>query len=126
MIDKEEHDWNLTFSNRINYKILAVNKRCIRNKKIIKIGKKASITSIIEISATPKSQHQQNHQTIKADEKYSMQKQQKIIEELMAWEGRLEEIVSAIKVNLLLCKLLTLFIQDTYSRRTCMIVTSLQ
>ena len=77
----------------------------------------------------PTSQQQLNHQTNKSKE--IIKKQQKIIEELMERVGRLEGTVSAMEgelavirnVNTLLSRQLDEV--DSYSQRSCMIVTGL-
>ena len=78
---------------------------------------------------SPTSQQQLNHQTNKSED--IIKKQQKIIEELMERVGRLEGTVSAMEgelavirnVNTLLSRQLDEV--DSYSQRSCMIVTGL-
>ena len=70
-----------------------------------------------------------NHQTNKSDD--IIKKQQKIIEELMEGVVRLEGTVSAMEDELAVVRNVNTLLSrqldeaDTYSRRSCMIVTGL-
>ena len=70
-----------------------------------------------------------NHQTNKSDD--IIKKQQKIIEELMEGVVRLEGTVSAMEDELAVVRSVNTLLSrqldeaDTYSRRSCMIVTGL-
>ena len=91
--------------------------------------KKASITSINGTPEPPTFQQQQNHQTNKSEN--FIQKQQKIIEELTEKLDHLKETISTMEGELTVVRNVnTLLLHqlgeaDSYSRRSCTIVTSL-
>ena len=105
-----------------------------KQKKLKKnTPKKACTTSINETPAAPlapTSQQQLNHQINKS--KDIIKKQQKIMEKLMQRLGRLEVTVSAMEGERAIVRNVNTFLsrqldeEDSYSRRSCMIVTGLQ
>ena len=103
-----------------------------RNHINTTLGKVNNVTTARPISHQKQpSSSEKQQQTSNANESYIIQKQQKIIEELLDRLGRLERTVSAMKGELAFVRIVNTILSqqldkaDQYCRRLCMIVTDL-